>query len=58
MLLEVLNGRSDHLERDELVSSLLEAGDDLTNETTVDTVRPGEQCVRARLSKAQSGALT
>lgn len=32
MLLEVGDGRGDHLERDELVSALLEAGDDLSDE--------------------------
>lgn len=40
MLLQVLDGGRDHLERDELVAAALETGDDLADQATVDTVGP------------------
>ena len=42
MVLEVLDGSVDHLERDKLVTALLEAGDDLAGESALDSVGPGE----------------
>lgn len=45
-LLKVLGGSVDELEGDELEATLLEASDDVANESTLDTV--GLQPVRAR----------